>query len=72
MKATVLVIDDDETIRHFLPRVLATPAPDPANGDWKAWEELMAIRAPAGADDPGGAGLGVVTADFDIDGDVDL
>lgn len=40
-------------IRHFLPRVLATPAPDPARGDWKAWEELMAIRAPAGAEDPG-------------------
>ena len=40
-------------IRHFLPRVLATPAPDPAKGDWKAWEELMAIRAPEGAADPG-------------------
>jgi uncharacterized protein with NRDE domain len=40
-------------IRHFLPQVEATPAPDPARGDWSAWERLMAIRAPAGSADPG-------------------
>ncbi len=40
-------------IRHFLPHVRATPAPDPAHDEWKAWEALMAIRAPASAADPG-------------------
>lgn len=40
-------------IRHFLPVVEATPAPDPDSGDWAAWERLMGIRAPAGSDDPG-------------------
>lgn len=31
-------------IRHFLPRFRAAPAPDPENGDWRAWQELLKSR----------------------------
>jgi len=29
-------------IRHYLPLFRAAPAPDPAAGDWRAWQELLA------------------------------
>jgi len=37
-------------IAHFLPRFRAAPAPDPASGDWQAWQTLLASRdfAPSG------------------------
>jgi uncharacterized protein with NRDE domain len=31
-------------VRLYLPRFEAAPAPDPAAGDWRAWEELLASR----------------------------
>ncbi len=30
--------------RAFLPRFQAAPAPDPDNGDWGAWQDLLASR----------------------------
>ena len=37
-------------IAHFLPRFRAGPPPDPARGDWQAWQALLASRdfAPGG------------------------
>ena len=37
-------------IAHFLPRFRAAPPPDPARGDWQAWQALLASRdfAPGG------------------------
>jgi hypothetical protein len=37
-------------IAHFLPRFRAAPPPDPASGDWQAWQALLASRdfAPGG------------------------
>lgn len=32
-------------IRRFLPRFEAAPAPDPAAGDWSAWQALLAARS---------------------------
>lgn len=40
--------DGSERIRHHLPRFRAAPPPDPASGDWFAWEALMADRSKAG------------------------
>lgn len=31
-------------IRHFLPQFRQAAAPDPAAGDWRAWERLLASR----------------------------
>lgn len=38
---------DDETIpriRHYLPRFRQAEVPDPAQGDWQAWQSLLASR----------------------------
>lgn len=32
-------------IRTFLPRFEAAPTPDPATGDWSAWQALLAARS---------------------------
>jgi len=32
-------------IRHFLPLFAAAPIPDPAAGDWRGWQALLASRA---------------------------
>jgi hypothetical protein len=46
---TAYDLDDPASprIAHYLPRFRAAPAPDPASGDWAAWEELMASREAA-------------------------
>lgn len=48
-------LNDTSSVRQrwYLPRFRACPPPDPANGDWQGWEELLASRhsAPAGLAD---------------------
>lgn len=41
---TARELDDasDPRIRHFLPRFRAATTPDPDNGDWSAWRDLLA------------------------------
>ena len=39
----------DARIRTFLPQFSAAPAPDPDEGDWHAWQRLLASRAPRDA-----------------------
>jgi hypothetical protein len=45
-------------VRRYLPLLRAAPAPDPAHGDWSAWEKLLASRESEGP--PDGA-MNVVT-----------
>ena len=42
-------------IKHHLPRFRAAPVPDPAAGDWFAWEALMADQGKAADSDWSGA-----------------
>ncbi len=42
-------------IRRYLPVLRATPAPDPAGGDWTAWEALMSATETAPDAGPRGA-----------------
>lgn len=42
-------------IRRYLPVLRATPAPDPSNGDWAAWEDLMGATETAPDAGPRGA-----------------
>ena len=46
---TAYDLDDPASprIAHYLPKFRAAPAPDPATGDWAAWEALMAARETA-------------------------
>jgi uncharacterized protein with NRDE domain len=46
---TAYDLDDPASprIAHYLPKFRAAPAPDPAAGDWRAWEKLMAARETA-------------------------
>jgi hypothetical protein len=37
-------VSHSRRIRHFLPRFQAAAIPDPATGDWQAWEQLLASR----------------------------
>ena len=32
-------------IRHYLPRFIEAPSPEPSNNDWSAWQELLAAKA---------------------------
>ena len=41
----------DPRIKAFLPRFRSAPLPDPAAGDWKAWQDLLATRVPEGVRD---------------------
>jgi len=41
----------DPRIAAFLPRFRAAPLPDPAAGDWAAWQTLLATRVPEGVRD---------------------
>jgi hypothetical protein len=41
----------DPRIAAFLPRFRQAPPPDPAAGDWTAWQALLATRAPEGIRD---------------------
>jgi len=41
----------DPRIGAFLPRFRSAPLPDPASGDWRAWQALLATRAPEGVRD---------------------
>jgi hypothetical protein len=41
----------DPRIATFLPRFRQVPLPDPAAGDWAAWQALLATRAPQGVRD---------------------
>ncbi len=45
---------DDNTARlkRYRPRFLAASLPDPARGDWKSWENLLADAAADPANDP--------------------
>jgi uncharacterized protein with NRDE domain len=47
-------LDDpaDLRIAHFLPRFAEAGVPDPENGDWRKWQELLAEGVPPGTDDP--------------------
>jgi uncharacterized protein with NRDE domain len=47
-------------VRAYLPRFQTASTPDPANGDWAAWEMLLASRGFEIADGPEGA-MTVVT-----------
>ncbi|MHA1113377.1 MAG: NRDE family protein [Alphaproteobacteria bacterium] len=47
-------------IRRYLPRFEAAPAPQPENGDWSAWEALLADRTP-GSDEGPLADMTIVT-----------
>jgi uncharacterized protein with NRDE domain len=31
-------------IRHYLPRFIEAPSPEPTNNDWSAWKELLAAK----------------------------
>ena len=42
-------------MRRYLPQFRAAPAPDPATGDWAAWQALLAARDHDSATGPGGA-----------------
>lgn len=46
---TAYDLDDPASprIAHYLPKFRAAPAPNPATGDWTAWEKLMAAREAA-------------------------
>ncbi|HXZ01024.1 MAG TPA: NRDE family protein [Stellaceae bacterium] len=50
-------LDESETprLRRYRPRFAAAPAPDPASGDWAAWEALLADGEAAPQDGPAGA-----------------
>jgi len=41
----------DPRIAAFLPRFRSAPLPDPAAGDWTAWQALLASRVPEGVRD---------------------
>ncbi len=46
---------NDETsprIGGYLPRLRAAPPPDPEDGDWRAWQEILTSRRGEPADDP--------------------
>jgi hypothetical protein len=47
---TALDLDDPSSPRigAYLPRFRAAPAPDPAGGDWRAWQALMAETGDVG------------------------
>lgn len=42
----------DPRIRHYLPRFEAAAVPDPATGDWRDWQALLARREPGDPADP--------------------
>jgi hypothetical protein len=42
-------------IRHYLPRFLKAPPPEPEIGDWAAWERLLGGRDREQDSGPGGA-----------------
>ncbi len=50
-------LDESETprLRRYRPRFAAAPAPDPGNGDWGAWEALLADDQTTPQDGPAGA-----------------
>ena len=51
---TAFDVDDaaDPRIRGGLPRFRRAAVPDPARGDWAAWQALLACREPADRGDP--------------------
>lgn len=50
-------LNDPETprIRTYLPKFKACPQPDPARGEWRAWQDILADTASAPGDGPAGA-----------------
>lgn len=59
---TAYDLDDPASprIAHYLPKFRAAPPPDPASGDWTAWESLMAAREAA----PGAGEEGMMNIDL--------
>ena len=49
-------LDDDTTrLKHYRPLFAAAPVPDPASGDWAAWEALLLDDRAESPDGPTGA-----------------
>jgi hypothetical protein len=59
---TAYDLDDPASprIAHYLPKFRTAPAPDPATGDWVAWEALMAASETA----PGAGEEGAMNIDL--------
>lgn len=59
---TAYDLDDPASprIAHYLPKFRMAPAPDPASGDWREWEKLMAAREAA----PGAGEEGMMNIDL--------